>query len=109
MLQQVEHLTIATLADKFGEPNHIVAGLFQDTLNGLSKSKTVREHLNTNAAMPKLRRTIKRLRKQIDGDDDVTLGDIATATGLPVEYVTTYFAVSMQGRGMPLTRVPEAS
>ncbi|MFB6448934.1 hypothetical protein [Bradyrhizobium tunisiense] len=108
-MQKAEHLTIATLAEKFGEPIHVVAGLFQDTINGLSKSKTVREHLNGKVAVLKFGRTIKRLRKQIDGDDDITLGDIASAAGLPVEYVTTYFGVSMHNRGMPLTRVPEVS
>lgn len=107
MSQHAEHLTVATLADKFGQPVDIMADLFCDTLDGLSNSKTVQQHLKTKAAKLIFQRTIQRLNFEIEADDDITLGDIASETGLPVEYVTTYFVVSMNKR-FPLTRV-EAS
>jgi hypothetical protein len=105
--QKGEQLTITELAESLGKPVSVIGDLFQDTLSGLLNSKTVRQHVKTNAAMSTLRRKIKGLRIRIEGDDDVTLAELAGACNLPVEYVSTYFFAKLHGR-TPLTRI-EAS
>ncbi|MGY3490222.1 AraC-like DNA-binding protein [Bradyrhizobium sp. USDA 4011] len=95
---QGEQLTIAELADALGKPISLVGDIFQDTLSGLLTSKTVCEHVKTGAAMSKLRRQIKRLRVRVDGDDEVTLAEIADVCGIPVEHVSTYFFVRLHQR-----------
>lgn len=107
MNKQGEQLTIAELADSLGQPISVIGDLFQDTLSGLLTSKTVKQHVKTNAAMSALRRKIKSLRFRIEGDDDVTLAELSLACGLPVEYLSTYFFAQLHNHA-PLTRA-EAS
>ncbi|MCC8936875.1 hypothetical protein H8A99_10350 [Bradyrhizobium sp. Arg68] len=97
-------LTITELADTLGKPINFVGDIFHDALSGLLTSKTVREHVKTDAAMSTLRDRIKRLHIRIDGDDDVTIADIAADCGIPVDYVSTYFFARLHQRA-PMTRM----
>jgi hypothetical protein len=93
-----EHLNVVELSEFFGQAVHVIGDLFQDTLTGLLKSKTVREHVKTNAAMSTLRHKIKSLRVRIDGDDEITLADIASEISLPVDFIATRFIAALNQR-----------